>query len=138
VYKSIAGLASADGSHTPLLQQLMPHVLDVLDACVVGSIGTGASAHAHGAIEMLLEIIEAPQPILAQCMPRVVEFARRCACSTELELGLRNHGSQVHDFCVFFNKVLCRLVATSMTLVRSAGVLWRSSGHWRLIYCTSP
>lgn len=95
-----AGLAAPDGSNTASLQQLVPAVLDSMEAALTAR---NEDLLSKG-VTVLLEASERPLPILQQCLLRVVAVAGRAAACTELDLATRGHCSQVQKhppYCPF-------------------------------------
>lgn len=86
-----AGMAAQDGSDTAALQQMMDPVLGIIEAAA----GAGDVPVLTKGVTVLLEAIEAPQPLLQHCLLRVVAVAGRAAANAQLDLGARGHCSQV-------------------------------------------
>lgn len=86
-----AGLAAQDQSDTDSLQQLIPVVLDLMEAAL--------AAHDEDllskGVALLLEVVERPFPILQPSLLRLVAVAGRAAACSDLDLAARGHCSQV-------------------------------------------
>ena len=88
-----AGMAVQDGSNTAALQQIMEPVLCIIEAAAA----TGDTAALTKGVTVLLEAIEASQPLLQHCLLRVVAVAGRAAANAQLDLAARGHCSQARS-----------------------------------------
>ena len=84
-------LSAADGSSVPGLQRMVPPALQTLVLCVERGDEDGLSA----GICLLLDLIEAPLPILTQSLPQVVEFSMNAALNREVSCSMRAYCLQV-------------------------------------------